>query len=108
MTKVFDVNDRAAIQAALADPDPENEIAKAIALRTNALTEQLIGGITKGGELPEVIEFAKPVTALDDVVIALFEATVNDLHAVIADVFGTERSDIPPIPKIVIVDHGSQ
>lgn len=108
MTEAFDVNDRAAIQAALADPDPENEIAKAIALRTNSLTEQLMEEITRVGELPESFEFAKPVTALDEVVIALFEATVNDLHAVIADVFGKELSDMPPMPKIVILDHGSQ
>jgi hypothetical protein len=108
MTKAFDVHDRAAIQAALADPDPENEIAKAISVRIDAITKLMVDQIAKTGSLPETIEFTKPATALDDVVIALFQATAHDQYAVIAGMLDKELSDMPPMPKIVILDHGSQ
>jgi hypothetical protein len=108
MTESFDANDRAAIHAALADPDPENEIAKAIAVRIVAHTELMLDQVTKMGAWPDSIEFAKPANAFDEAVITLFQALVHGQHAVIADMLGKDLSDMPPVPKIFILDHGSQ
>jgi len=108
MTKSFDHNDKAAIVAALSDTDPENDIAKAIAMRIEALSNVLFKIVRERGELPESIEFAKPSSALDEAVIMLFLETFESQYAAIAEMLGKDASQMPPMPKIVILEHGRQ
>jgi len=78
MTKPFDHNDREAIRAALADPDEDNEVAKAIAVRIEALTDILMKTATERGELPKQIEITKPKTALDEIVVEMFQQVLRE------------------------------
>ena len=107
MTKPFDANDRAAIVAALADTDPDNTIAIAIALKLDALSKLLEDACAKTGELPQSIEFTKPGTVLDQIVIDLFRATLRDQRDLIARLCG-KHPDHLSVPEIRILDHGRQ
>lgn len=108
MMRSFDDIERAAVMAAISDPDPENEIAKAIAVRIEAMNKIVVDAVQRAGGMPRFIEFSKPITAIDEAAIALFHTTMHDEYAVMADKLGKELSDMPPMPRIVILDHGKQ
>ena len=108
MTKPFDQNDRAAILAALANPDPENEIAQAVATRVNALSEILKETVAERGELPQSIDITKPKTVLDEVAISLFAELVNEQGEALAKQLGVDAADLNGFPKVRILDHGQQ
>jgi predicted aconitase len=95
MTKPFDANDRSAILAALAEPNPPDEasraIVEAIATRVKALTDVLSKVSTEHGA-PDAIEIAKPQTALDEVVVALFRQAMRE----------------PGAPPVIVHQHGKQ
>jgi hypothetical protein len=93
VSQTFDPNDRAAILAALADPDPSNPIARAVAERVEALAGALKDATEKAGGLPRRIEIGKPRTALDEIAVQLFERTL---------------ADMPGAPVVVVTDHGRQ
>ena len=81
----FDPNDRAQIEAALKDPDPDNPVSKAIAARLDALRDVLEQTTSQQKTLPAEITFAKPATGLDEIVIAMFKdalATMPDAPTV--------------------------
>jgi hypothetical protein len=108
MGKPFDHNDRAAILAALTDPDPNNVAALAIEERLDALTQVLLDAIGTTGDIPESITFTKPKSVLEEIVIELFEATIQDQYEVIAERLGVEVDELPRLPKVVILDYGRQ
>lgn len=108
MTKPFDPNDRAAIIAALEDPDPDNPIAKEIAAKFDALTKVLEEACGKLGEMPETIRFAKPASALDEIVIALFHDALHDQRATLAALLQMDPAELLSLPEIKILDHGTQ
>ena len=68
----FDPNDRAQIEAALKDPNPDNPVAKAIAVRLDALRAVLEQAVATQGALPTEITVTKPSTVLDEIVLTLF------------------------------------
>jgi hypothetical protein len=107
MTKSFDHNDRAAIEAAIASPDPENEIAGAIAVRIDAMTKIIAEAVEKQGELPRQITVTKPASALDEVVIALFQEALQEQYVLLAKSLGKDISELS-LPEIVVLDHGRQ
>ena len=105
MTKPFDHNDHEAIRAALDDPSSDNEIAQAIALRLETLTDILKETIVERGEMPQQIDFTKPKTALDRIVIEMFEEVLKTERAALAESLGIDPSSLPVIR---ILDHGQQ
>jgi len=107
LTKPFDANDRAAIVAALEDTDPNNPIAAAIALKLDALSKLLENACAKTGELPQSIEFTKPDTVLDQIVIDLFTTTLRDQRDLIARLRG-KHPDHLSVSEIRVIDHGRQ
>lgn len=68
----FDRNDRKAIEAALADPNPNNPIAVAINVRLKALGDTFQETVAKMKELPAEIAMAQPQNAFDEIVLELF------------------------------------
>lgn len=92
MTKAFDPNDWAAVQAALDDPDPHNPIARAIAARLESLMGALHAATENGGR-PDRIEITKPATAVDAAAIDLFRAVL---------------AAKPGSPALVVMEHGRQ
>jgi hypothetical protein len=74
----FDRNDRHAIEAALADPNPENRIAMAIADRIGEFVRNLERMATQNGKWPTELLLTKPETAFDDIVIQLTLQTIAD------------------------------
>ena len=91
MTTAFDPNDRAAILAAL--DDPENPIARAVATRVEALAGSLQKSTEAFGKLPDRVEIGKPKTLLDEIAVGLFKRAL---------------ADVPGAPPVVVYDHGSQ
>lgn len=95
MTKQFDPNDRGAILAALANPNPTDEasraIGEAIATRLKALTA-VLGKVLAEQGMPDAIEIAKPQTTLDEIAIALFRQALQE----------------PGAPPITVHEHGKQ
>lgn len=89
----FDPDDRAAILAALNSDNPDHPIARAIAVRLEALTKALEEAAAASGSLPDRIEVTKPRTALDAVAIELFRASLDD----VADA-----------PAVVVLEYGRQ
>jgi hypothetical protein len=75
----FDANDQDAIAAALADPDPNNPIAKAIAERIKKLTVSYWTQAEKQGRVPTELMLIKPRTILDDVAIRLALQEIADV-----------------------------
>lgn len=107
MTKPFDVNDRAAILAALEDTDPGNPVVAAIEQRLHALAKILEEACTYTGELPGQIQVSKPATALDEIVIDLFKASLLHQRHLVARLRGIPPEELG-IPEIRILDHGRQ
>lgn len=105
MTKPFDHNDHEAIRAALDDPSEDNEIAQAIAVRLEALTDILKQTVAERGEMPKEVEFTKPKTALDRIVIEMFEDVLKTESAALAESLGVDPSSLPVVR---ILDHGQQ
>ena len=74
----FDRNDRAAILAALADPDANNPVAVALAARLKELTGRYWLHAEKLGRVPTELMLVKPTTAFDDIAYRLHLNTVAD------------------------------
>lgn len=108
MTKSFDANDRAAILAALDNPDAKDPIATEIAVRLEALMKVLQEAVARTDDLPRVIEFTKPATVLDEVVILLFQETVSEQFATIARSLGKDPAEMASAIEVRILDHGKQ
>jgi hypothetical protein len=89
----FDPNDRTLIEAAIKDPNPDNPVSKAIAVRLDALRDVLEQTTSQQRELPAEITFANPATVLDEIVIAMFR-----------DVLAT----MPDAPAVRILEYGRQ
>lgn len=81
MTKPFDRNDRAAIQAALDHPEG-NPIAEAISLRVERLHKALRNASAGDIGLPDQITLPKPATAFEEAVLAVFVASLDRLPKV--------------------------
>ena len=107
MTKPFDLNDRAAILAALEDTDPDNPVVAAIEQRLHALAKVLEDACAHTGELPHRIQISKPATALDEIVIDLFKASLLHQRHLVARLRGIPPEELS-IPEIRIMDHGRQ
>lgn len=89
----FDPNNRALIEAALEDPNPDNPVARAIAARLNALGNVLTQVTERQGSVPSEISVTKPATFLDEVVIAMFEEIL---------------AETPGAPKLRVLEYGKQ
>lgn len=89
----FDPNNRAAIDAALQDPDPNNPVARAVATRLTAFAQILAEATEKQGRVPDEITIGKPQTVLDEVAIDLFRRTLEEAEGA---------------PRLVILDYGRQ
>lgn len=89
----FDHNDRALIEAALQDTNPNNPIVKAISVRLDALRDILQQATNERKSLPAEITVTKPATVLDEIVLALFKETL---------------ASIPGAPRVRILDQGRQ
>jgi len=74
----FDPNDRAAIEAALASPDPNNPIALAIAERIKDAVGRFWRQAETQERVPTELILVRPKTALDDVACRLFLQTIAD------------------------------
>lgn len=74
----FDPDDRAAIEAALADPDADNPIAMAIAERLKELTGRYWLHAEKLGRVPTELLLVKPRTAFDEIAYRLHLQTIAD------------------------------
>lgn len=74
----FDRGDRAAIEDALADPDAENPVAKAIAERLKELTGCYWAHAETLGSAPQELLLVKPQTAFDEIVYRLHLQTIAD------------------------------
>jgi hypothetical protein len=74
----FDRNDRAAILAALNDPDPNNPVAVALAERLKELTGRYWLHAEKLGRVPTELMLVKPTTAFDDIAYRLHLNAVAD------------------------------
>lgn len=77
-THDFDRDDRAAIEAALADPDTDDPVAKAIADRLKELTGRYWAHAETLGRMPTEILLVKPQTAFDEIVYRLHLKTIAD------------------------------
>jgi len=75
---IFDRNDRAAILAALNDPDPNNPVAVALAERLKELTGRFWLHAEKLGRVPTELMLVKPTTAFDDIAYRLHLDAVAD------------------------------
>lgn len=71
MEKAFDKNDRAAIEAALADAEPGNPLAEAVARGIEEFSKRLADQAKRTGHVPGELLIYRPVTAFDDIVIRL-------------------------------------
>jgi len=96
----FDQNDRAAIEAALADPDPDNTIAKAVAERLKDLTGRYWLHAEKLGRVPTELMLVRPQTAFDEIVYrlhleALADATGQTVKVVW--VASDDEADVEPV-----------
>jgi len=96
----FDPNDRAAIMAALADPDPDNPIAKAVAERLKDLTGRYWLHAEKLGRVPTELMLVRPQTAFDETVYrlhleALADATGQTVKVVW--VASDDEADVEPV-----------
>ncbi len=74
----FDPNDRAAIDAALRDPDPDNPIAVAVTQRMKELLRNIELLARRRGGMPTELFLHRPATAFDDIVIRLTFQTIAD------------------------------
>ncbi len=74
----FDRNDRAAILAAIDDPDPNNPIAVALAERLKEMTGRYWLHAEKLGRVPTELMLVKPTTAFDDIACRLHLNAVAD------------------------------
>lgn len=74
----FDRNDRQAIEAALADPDPTNPIAKAVAARIIEFTKNLEEHTHRIGKWPTELLLHHPETVFDEIVIRLTVQNIAD------------------------------
>jgi len=96
----FDPNDRAAIMAAMADPDPDNPIAKAVAERLKDLTGRYWLHAEKLGRVPTELMLVRPQTAFDETVYrlhleALADATGQTVKVVW--VASDDEADVEPV-----------
>jgi hypothetical protein len=78
----FDRNDRAAIEAALNDPDPGNPIAVSFAELLTVLGEVFAEQAQKMGGFPSQLRLVKPRTAFDDIVLQTFVREIADITGV--------------------------
>lgn len=92
MTKPFDPNDWAAVQAALDNPDPNDPVARAIADRFESMMAAL-RAVAEKGPLPDRIEVSKPTTIVNAAAIELFRSAL---------------AAMPGSPQVVIMDTGRQ
>lgn len=74
----FDPDDRAAIEAAVADPDPENPIAIALVGRLKELMGRYWRHATQLGRVPTELMVVRPRTVLDEVACQMFLQTIAD------------------------------
>lgn len=74
----FDPDDRPTIEAALANPDPENAIARAVTARLKDLMGRYWHHAATLGRVPTELVLQRPRTALDDIACRLFLRTVAD------------------------------
>lgn len=98
----FDQNDSAAIEAALADPDPDNPIAKAIAERLKELTGRYWLHAEKLGRVPTELLLVKPRTAFDEIVYrlhlqAIADTTGQTVKVVWVESEGEAEADTAPV-----------
>ncbi len=71
-------NDRAALDSALADTDPTNPIAVAIADGIAGFTDRLAKQARRNGKLPTELLLIKPETIFDEMVIKMTLQVVAD------------------------------
>jgi len=74
----WDPNDRAAIEAALSDPDPDNPIALALAERIEDLTGRYRLYAETLGHVPTELVLVRPKTALDEIAYRLHLETIAE------------------------------
>ena len=74
----FDRNDRQAIEDAVADPAPNNPLARAVAARIEQFTQSLAKQAEQNGRWPTQLLLYRPETAFDDIVIRLTLQTIAD------------------------------
>lgn len=89
----FDPDDRTAIEAALADPDPDNPIAKAVAERLKDLTGRYWLHAEKLGRVPTELLLVKPRTAIDEIVYRLHLQAIADTTGQTVTVVWVESED---------------
>lgn len=100
---LIDTNDRAAIIAALEGGDPNSPVAVAIAQKLDALSKILEHACAETGGFPEVIRIKEPITALDELVVGIFRATLREKCNEIAQQYCKHPDEIG-FPDIQITD----
>ncbi len=86
-------NDRDALEAALADTDPANPIAVAIADGIAGFTDRLAEQARRNGKLPTELLLIKPDTIFDEMVIKMTLQVVADETGQQVDIHWVPRED---------------
>lgn len=70
--------DRAAVEAALADPDPRNPVAVEVARLVGVYTDNFTRHCQRLGRVPTTLTVRRPDTAIEEVAMRLASQTIAD------------------------------